>query len=342
MLGVARVNENFAYHATGSNGGGGQILRTDDGANTWQAQNCSGSVGPVPEGLIFLSTAAASEKSAIATGLFENYYTNDGHDFNLAVGPGLIEAGTQCCKTWGKAGALGENYLIAGKFGKTNGVGISKNGGRLYTGEGVPESVLPSEEYEARYADIASDDGQTIYVAHGSFPAPTPPADDDQPPVEYEAEHTKHLTERVSVHHNKKTGASRVQLNTPFHMDKASAPMDGYYAAITKSTDGGKTWKVQYQNTGNYYMNDISCHSADHCVAAAEGPAGAIVMNTKDGGATWTTRVQEPVGASCAAVQMLSETEVWAACGEEKSQFDIEAIYYHSTDGGGRPCTARV
>ena len=67
--------------------------------------------------------------------------------------------------------------------------------------------------------------------------------------------------------------------------------------------------------TDTYYFNAISCISADHCVAVAEGEntdgnPTIYAFTTTDGGKTWTNSLfAEELGMS--AVKMLSENEVW-------------------------------
>ena len=41
---------------------------------------------------------------------------------------------------------------------------------------------------------------------------------------------------------------------------------DGYSAIIAKSTDGGSTWKLIYNQTGKFYFNEIDCISDDICM----------------------------------------------------------------------------
>ena len=68
----------------------------------------------------------------------------------------------------------------------------------------------------------------------------------------------------------------------------------------------------------------------------AEGLLGGLILHTTDGGAHWNRQVvEEGESGSCMSVRFLSAAEVWAACGMTTSQIDIEAHYYHSTDGGG-------
>jgi photosystem II stability/assembly factor-like uncharacterized protein len=90
-------------------------------------------------------------------------------------------------------------------------------------------------------------------------------------------------------------------------------------AVITKSTDGGATWQVQYKNIGQFYMNDISCADDNTCYAAAEGYSddggvdGARMFVTHDGGATWTNQiVDNGFEASIMRVHAVSAMEAWA------------------------------
>jgi photosystem II stability/assembly factor-like uncharacterized protein len=73
MLGVAAVDENIAYLTVGTSSSIGSILKTVDGAQTWKTENVSTEAGA--KGLLYLATAAANTNDAIATGIFEHYYT---------------------------------------------------------------------------------------------------------------------------------------------------------------------------------------------------------------------------------------------------------------------------
>jgi hypothetical protein len=94
-----------------------------------------------------------------------------------------------------------------------------------------------------------------------------------------------------------------------------------YNAYITKTTDGGKTWKIQFQNQGNYYYNQVDCASETVCIAVAEGfsddgsgAPGAHIHKTEDG-ETWKEIFVfgSDKAGSVLAVKMLSETEAWVA-----------------------------
>jgi hypothetical protein len=113
MIGVAAVSEQVIYLTTGTASGVGTILKSTDGAATWKTENTTH--GDV-QGLIYLAAAAADTNHAIATGIFEHYYTINGFDFETSIGPGVADTGVQCAKVFPGKGLLGEpQYGIAGK-----------------------------------------------------------------------------------------------------------------------------------------------------------------------------------------------------------------------------------
>merc|ERR1711871_180311 len=113
-------------------------------------------------------------------------------------------------------------------------------------------------------------------------------------------------------------------------------PDNCYSAAIVKTTDGGKTWKVVYRNIdegANVYPNGIHCSSELHCIAALEGESARIVV-TRDGGKSWKESMHDPDSASSlVSVHMLSEKEAWVSGGHLVS-LDFEGRFWHTLDGG--------
>jgi hypothetical protein len=120
----------------------------------------------------------------------------------------------------------------------------------------------------------------------------------------------------------------------------APAPTGTFTAALAKTTDAGDTWTVQFNDTGKFYFNDISCFDAEHCVAVGESGDGSSEMGsriyaTKDGGSTWKmTRFAGGPQFGCMGVRMTSATGVTAACTESISQFKVNAQFLTSTDSG--------
>jgi hypothetical protein len=351
MAGVSAVDQNVLYLTTANGGGGaglGQILKSTDGAVTFKVENATSSL---TKGLIFLGAAAASDDHAVVTGVLEDYYTADGYSFHNSVGPGLVNEEVLCAKVFPGKSALGTyQYGIAGHFDGVNGVGISETGGLNYKGYGPSKELLDPALYTARFADFPSAD--TWYVTYGKMPAPTPsPASDNKT-------RDVRLTDMITIHYDEENGnvryshrlrdwagdtssgdASSGDQSGAGSRAPTPAPFEGYNSAIAKTTDKGATWKVVYQsNSSGYYMNDISCINTEHCVAVAEGETGAIILTTRDGGSSWQKFQAEDhqvrSHGTCVSAKMLSESEVWAACGLALSQESVEAHYYHSLDGG--------
>jgi photosystem II stability/assembly factor-like uncharacterized protein len=120
----------------------------------------------------------------------------------------------------------------------------------------------------------------------------------------------------------------------------SAAPNCGYSAAITKSTDGGKTWTSVYVDNTDFYFNEISCWSPTLCVAVAEGfndaHAAGRIFRTADG-TTWTQVFEHLSNRSnmysFGTVQFASATDVWVGGGADQGSAQ-EALLFHSTDGG--------
>lgn len=115
----------------------------------------------------------------------------------------------------------------------------------------------------------------------------------------------------------------------------------GYVAIIAKTTDGGKTFTVQYQNdNANFAFSQIDCASATHCVAVGTGNtlgAQTVIFQTTDGGQTWTQVLSVPITAGTQqllyAIEFQDAQHVWAA-GSLDTQTSTAGLLYFSNDGG--------
>jgi photosystem II stability/assembly factor-like uncharacterized protein len=60
---------------------------------------------------------------------------------------------------------------------------------------------------------------------------------------------------------------------------------DGDKSRIYKTTDGGKTWKLQYSDTRpGFFLDSLACDSKTHCVALSDPVDGKfLVLSTGDG-----------------------------------------------------------
>lgn len=251
------------------------------------------------------------------------WFTRDGQTFNGSK----FEVGvltTQAVYALGKG-----HYAFVGEGdgeGSQGGVGYSKTGGEFFTAHQLPASLNIPTAASARYGAFPSAD--TWYVTAGNWPeAPSP-----SPSPQY-----KRVSQRL-----------RINLET-YKYERVESPgvaasngTDGYNAVILKTADAGKTWTKQFQDSGNFYFNEVDCASETVCMAVGEGFAndgsmkpGAHIYGTVDG-ATWSELYVfgAATGGSGLAVTMISETEAWVAATFEKSIFDNGAVFLHTMDGG--------
>jgi len=107
------------------------------------------------------------------------------------------------------------------------------------------------------------------------------------------------------------------------------------FGAISKTTDGGKTFTKIYDSQGKYYMNQIDCSSTEICTVVAESSEKGIAMRTENGGKTWTQVFETPqsnTDVSLIGCRMLSDNEIWISGGT--FQGGVVGWFFHSTDGG--------
>jgi photosystem II stability/assembly factor-like uncharacterized protein len=114
----------------------------------------------------------------------------------------------------------------------------------------------------------------------------------------------------------------------------------GWFGAVSKTTDGGKTWTQVFQTDlekDTLYFNGISCSSESHCAVVAEGydeqgQYKTVGYVTFDGGVTWTASLTTgDVGLM--QIKFISELEGWAA-GTSKQGRNLYGQFYHTNDGG--------
>lgn len=222
-------------------------------------------------------------------------------DKDFVTGQDMVPMGN------GQFGFVGETSGFVG----LQGVMISTDSGRDWVAANWPANISALLA-PARYGAFPS--AQAMYVTGGAWPQTNRfgHADDCVP-----------LSAKTCVPGTAKAAA---------HMRQRYSKGNGAYAAIiTKSTDGGKTWTVQFQDNGNFYMNDISCADENTCFAVGEGfsdggAAGARIYGTTNGGATWPLLYTDKTNnASLMRVHAVSATEAFAAG---------SGTIYHSTDAG--------
>jgi hypothetical protein len=185
---------------------------------------------------------------------------------------------------------------VTNAFLNTQGVLLSNNEGKSWSAGNWPAGA--SNFTDARYGSFPSD--QVLYVTGGSWPSNK---------LFKHSETCLSLSHKTCVSVDKKWQEAVTRHNNLYEKD------GGYTAALSKSTDGGKTWTIQYQDTGRFYFNDISCIDTTHCIAVAEGfsdgsQPGARIFQTVDG-STWKQIFMVSGNSdSLMRVRMVSRTEV--------------------------------
>jgi hypothetical protein len=244
-------------------------------------------------------------KNVVLGGALFQVFSTDGSYFNPSINDYLSPSQDA------EIVSGNNHFALIGQSGKCNGVATSALGKLWECADiGVNATLFP-----VRYGSMPTKD--TWYVTSGMWPEDSSDS------------HFRSISQKIRL--DKRAGkldfSKRIQprLNTSDDPD--------YTALISKTTDGGASWTIVFQNTTDYYFNDIDCISANHCVAVAEGETTHIFM-TMDGGKTWDEVLydSDPKG-SLMRVAMVSETEVWVT-GGHMAQLSFQGRFWHSMDGG--------
>jgi len=173
----------------------------------------------------------------------------------------------------------------------------------------------------ARYASFPT--SQLGFVSGGMWPAD----DSDFGNTDFTDERwdTQHLTRHVSITKDKMVFRGR-----------RSAAASGFVGIIAKTTDGGQTFQVSLNLTGQgVYFNEIDFADANNGWAVCEGVDGnneqiAYVYATTDGGSTWNKQFTFS-GGSLVTVSMVSSTTGWIGGMDINTE---EGAAFYTTDGG--------
>jgi len=107
---------------------------------------------------------------------------------------------------------------------------------------------------------------------------------------------------------------------------------DGYIGIIARTTDGGYNWQVVYNDTNRFYFNGISCVGPDLVWAVSEGPAGAWILHSNDGGNNWVEQYFS-TQAGLFDIKMIDSQNGWAV-GGFLSGVSFNALFLQTSDGG--------
>ncbi len=140
-------------------------------------------------------------------------------------------------------------------------------------------------------------------------------------------------------------GGTWQQLNVPgggdldfrdiegFDTDTAYVMSSGDKSRIYKTTDGGKTWKLQYSDKRpGFFLDSLACDSRTHCVALSDPVEGKFLVLSTDDGEHWKELPRDKMPPA------LSAEGAFAASGTAIALCDRGDAYFGT--GGGR--VARV
>eukprot|EP01034_Spumella_vulgaris_P025849 gene25849-32346_t len=312
VTGVGAGTDEAASAAAGDNGTGAFVERWENGQ--WVKSQ-------IQAGML-LDSVTTPSGNTIATSIWGVFLSTDnGATFNTLD---TVSGVSQSANIYGPKL---ENFALVGSFAVADpngGKPTSVTGVAVSQDAGATWSVTGEVPY-ARYGSFPSEN--TWYVASGMWGSS----------AVSKVAGTHALTSRFNVH--KKHGFSFSEEKN-LHVARNSSLPTGWFGAVTKTTDGGKTWTKVFSTdleTDYLYFNGISCSSDSHCVVVAEGEDAnggylTTAYVTFDAGATWKpTLTTADVGLMQA--KFINENEAWVA-GTGKSGRNINGQFYKTTDGG--------
>jgi photosystem II stability/assembly factor-like uncharacterized protein len=105
---------------------------------------------------------------------------------------------------------------------------------------------------------------------------------------------------------------------------------DGDKSRIYKTTDGGKTWKMQYSDKRpGFFLDSLACDSKTHCLALSDPVDGKFLVLSTDDGEHWKELPRDKMPA------VLPKEGAFAASGTAIALCDRGNNIYFGTGGGG-------
>jgi photosystem II stability/assembly factor-like uncharacterized protein len=103
---------------------------------------------------------------------------------------------------------------------------------------------------------------------------------------------------------------------------------DGDRSRIYKTTDGGKSWKLQYSNKRpGFFLDSLACDSRTHCLALSDPVDGKFLVLSTDDGEHWKELPRDKMPAA------LANEGAFAASGSSIAICDGGASIYFGTGG---------
>jgi len=319
MMGVSCQNASMCAFVGGNSDEPEHVVYSQDGFQTYQSAKMDA------DSFMLLDIALDKDGNGATAGLgvLKNgalLYTRDVTEWKDSTDLDFLDGQDMNAMGQGRFGFVG----VTNQLANTQGVLVSSDDGKDWKAANWPANL--SNLTEARYGSFPSP--TTLYVTGGQWPSNS------------SLFRARHGPNCLPLSHKSciKVSKSREQLVAARRLRQSSKD-SSYFAIITKSSDGGVTWTVQYQDSGRFYMNDISCPTENTCYAAAEGfsdgsQPGARIFVTRDGGKTWVNNLVDTADdASLLRIHAVSETEAWAAGGHVEGG-EAFGTFYHTTDGG--------
>jgi hypothetical protein len=307
--GVYATSAAECFAAYTDNAGGPGVARTKDEGTSWELY--------APNGWLNTDTARDKLGNEIITTIGAIFASHGDSAYEAIEGKDISYS--QNVETFGEQTfAVAGTHYPNGVLGEVvNGVALSNDGGVSWS---YHDTGLPWNVYVSRYGAYPS--SKTWYVAQGSWSNAA--SIERSPSVNSTRIDTWGMTSRLTMHSKGISVAS-----------KESVTATGCAGAISKTTDGGKTFKTVYDTKGQFYFNEIDCSSESVCMAVAENGETAIVLRTENGGEVWKQVMSytAPAGGSLMGCKMLSDSEAWVSGGTLENGA-LTGHYYHTTNGG--------
>jgi hypothetical protein len=293
----------IGFAAGGQNGehGGPQMYKVTAAVNnTFQFQLMPND----GDDMMFMAVTASTETTGVASGLGllepANSYTDDGQKWQKPK----ESLGVTTCQSGERVQGTTTGFGMTGGFGSITGVAMTMDGGKSFTAHHWGGKT------EARYGAFPS--ATTWYIAGGTWP------ENNRNTVDHQFTRYFHID------------AMENQVKQMPYYPSVGNSTNEFIATVQKTTDGGKTFTNVFNNTGEYYFNQISCPTTQHCWAVSEGDKGAWIWVTKDGGSNWEMQHFQQ-GASLMAVEMLDANTGFAG-GLQLTTGG--GLIFSTTDGG--------
>lgn len=301
LMGVDFLDENVGFVSGGNDEILGEVYMTTDGGQTW-----TGQVDKM-QSATFMDISMANEQEGVAGGLGMFYYWGGASYMTASTGWQASPTERLLMAAYQDVQTLNESVsVLTGMWGGARssgtGVAISHDGGKRY------EHRDWGVDTAARYSWFLSP--ETGFVSGGNWPVESKTI-------------VGNGNYRLSEH-----------VRMPYHAKNLPefANYDGYRGSIAKTEDGGKTFKLVYDDFDRFYINQIQFTDENSGWAVAEGPDGAWILHTSDGGNTWDEKLVKEGSASLMALHMIDDMEGWAA--GAVFGFGIHGLFLHTVDGG--------